>query len=117
MLASAYRLKKGGDISRVMMRGRYAASGSVAVRSLRNHQPTSRGVVVVSKKVSKKATVRNHIRRRLAAMLAERWATVTPGYDIVVTVRGTGAESAEAPAAKLAGHLDIALRQLGLATN
>jgi len=112
MLASADRLKKGGEISRVMMRGRYAASGPVAVRSLRTHLPTSRGVVVISKKVSKKAVVRNRIRRRLAALLAERWATVTPGYDIVITVR---ADIAEETAAKLATHLDAALKQLGLA--
>lgn len=114
MLASAHRLKKGGEISRVMSRGRYGTSGSVAVRSLRNHLPISRAVVVVSKKVSKKATVRNRIRRRLAALVAERWATVPTGYDIVITVR---ADIAEAAAAKLAKDLDTALRQLGLATN
>jgi ribonuclease P protein component len=114
MLASAERLKKGGAIARVMTRGRYGADGPVVVRALRSHVPTSRGVVVVSKKVSKKATVRNRIRRRLAAILAERWATVTPGYDIVITVR---ADIVEVPAAKLTTHLDTALRQLGLATN
>jgi ribonuclease P protein component len=114
MLASAHRLKTGGEISRVMMRGRYGATGQVAVRSLRTHLPHSRAVVVVSKKVSKKATVRNRIRRRLAALLAERWATVTPGYDIVITVR---ADVAEEAAAKLATHLDAALNQLGLITH
>jgi ribonuclease P protein component len=114
MLASAHRLKKGGEISRVMMRGRYAADGPVAVRSLRTHLPSSRGVVVVSKKVSKKAVVRNRIRRRLAALLAERWATVTPGYDIVITVR---ADIADEAAPKLATHLDAALKQLGLITH
>lgn len=114
MLASAHRLKKGGEIARVMTRGRYAASGPVALKTLRSRQAVSRAVVVVSKKISKKAVVRNRIRRRLAAILAERWATVTPGYDIVITVR---ADIAEAPAAKLADHLDTALRRLGLTTN
>lgn len=113
MLASAHRLKKGGEITRVMLRGQYAASGPMMLKTLPNRLAVSRGVVVVSKKVSKKATVRNRIRRRLAALLAERWATVTPGYDIVITVR---ADIAEAAAPKLAGHLDTALRRLGLTT-
>jgi ribonuclease P protein component len=114
VLASANRLTSGRDIARVMTRGRYAVSGPLAAKALVTHAGRSRAVVVVSKKISKKATVRNRIRRRLAAILAERWATVTPGYDIVITVR---ADLAETPATKLADYLDTALRQLGLTTN
>ena len=43
-------------------------------------------VVVVGKKVSKRAVVRNRIRRRLIGSLAGRWETVLPGCDIVVNV-------------------------------
>jgi ribonuclease P protein component len=50
------------------------------------HLPASRAVVVVGKKVSKKATVRNRLRRRVAAELQQQWATVRPGYDIVLTL-------------------------------
>jgi ribonuclease P protein component len=41
---------------------------------------------VVAKKISKRAVVRNRIRRRLAGILRDQWQTVRPGYDIVVTV-------------------------------
>lgn len=53
----------------------------------------SRAVVVVSKKVDKRAVVRNRNRRRLVAELNKRWQTVRPGYDIVITVRADLAET------------------------
>lgn len=87
MLASTQRLRHSRDITRVHSKGKPARSGPLQARALRNNRSTSRAVVVVGKKVSKKAVVRNLIRRRLAAVLATQWETVTPGYDIVVTVR------------------------------
>lgn len=53
----------------------------------RSGQSQTRVVVVVSKKISKKAVVRNRIRRQISGILERRWQTVTQGYDIVVTVR------------------------------
>ena len=42
--------------------------------------------IVVSTKVSKKATVRNRARRRLSGEAESLWQTILPGYDIVVSV-------------------------------
>jgi ribonuclease P protein component len=111
MLASAHRLKNGRDIARVMMRGQYSGSGEVVVRVLRSRQPTSRAVIVVSKKIAKRAVIRNRIRRRLAALLATHFATVAPGYDIVVTVRS---DTTSLTPAALERQLTAALSRAGL---
>lgn len=87
MLPALNRLKKPRDISRVFKQGRYAASPELMVRVAANSQPDSRLVVVISKKVSKKAVVRNRLRRQIIGIVQRGWQTVAAGYDIVVTVR------------------------------
>ncbi|HUC87320.1 MAG TPA: ribonuclease P protein component [Candidatus Saccharimonadales bacterium] len=87
MLAATNRLRDRRAIARVMQRGRFVSDGPVMAKVAVNHLDYSRAVVVVSKKVSKKAVVRNRLRRRVAAVLADEWATVASGYDIVITVR------------------------------
>lgn len=87
------------------------ATGPLILKTIPNHLASSRVVVVVSKKVSKKAVVRNRIRRRVAAELATTWATVTPGYDIVVTARD---DIAELPATELSRRVAKLLELGGL---
>ncbi len=87
MLAAPNRLRKNFEITRVYKRGVYGgAGGPLSIKVLATKQSKSRAVVVVSKKVDKRAVVRNRIRRRLAGVLATIWATVPAGYDIVVSV-------------------------------
>lgn len=87
MLASQFRLKKSKDISRVLQRGVFKSVGVLTIKFQKNGQEFSRLAIVVSKKVSKKAVVRNKIRRRIAGVLEGIWGTVAPGYDIVLVVR------------------------------
>ena len=110
MLTADRRLKKSRDISRVFSRGRSGSSGPILVKAAKNGGE-SRAVVVVSKKVSKKAVVRNRIRRRIASWLATEWATVTSGYDIVITVRE---DISEAPAPDISRHTKAALEKAGV---
>lgn len=86
MLSKEKRLRNAKDIARVYAKGKYAGAGIMSIKVLQTHLPESRAVVVVGKKVSKKATVRNRIRRRIVPILASQWQTVRPGYDIVLTV-------------------------------
>ena len=87
MLARTYRLRRSKDISQVYKRGRYSNGRGFAVKALKSNWPTSRAVIVVSRKTAKSAVVRNAIRRRLSGQLEQAWATVQPGYDIVISVR------------------------------
>jgi ribonuclease P protein component len=86
VLPAAHRLRLARDITRVYRRGRYGTGNFLSIKAMKNSRPESRAAFVVSKKVSKKAVIRNRIRRRLAEILRNDWETVALGYDIVVTV-------------------------------
>jgi len=112
VLARSYRLRSAADIARVYRRGTYGASGGVlSVKAARSGRPASRAVVVVAKKISKRAVVRNRIRRRLIELLRSTWTTVEPGYDIVVSVHS---DISELTSPVLAEHLTKALRRAGV---
>lgn len=87
MLARNYRLRSSKDIVRVYQRGRYSSGRGFVVKALKSNWPASRVAIVVSKKIAKSAVVRNSIRRRISGQIETQWATVRPGYDIVVSVR------------------------------
>ncbi len=114
MLARNHRLRKAYEIARVYKKGRYgSAEGVLSVRSAQSGRPDSRLVVVVAKKISKRAVVRNTIRRRLIGLIQQEWATVRPGYDIVITVHS---DISDLPATDLRRHLAIALARAGVIT-
>lgn len=112
MLSAQNRLRRGSDIARVYKLGQYGAGeGYISLKGTRGKAPDSRAVVVVGKKIDKRAVVRNTIRRRLTAALREIWATVPPGYDIVVSVHR---DTRPLSAAKLQELLAVALRRAGI---
>ena len=86
MLSSPHRLAKDRDIKRVLVRGRSFFSPLFRIRLLANGTGPSRFAIVVSSKVSKKATVRNTVRRRLTEIIRLNLAAIKPGYDVMVTV-------------------------------
>ena len=110
MLSATNRLRKAYEITRVYRRGSQGGSGILSAKVLGNGLSVSRAVVVVSKKVSKRAVVRNRIRRRLTGILREQWQTVRPGYDIVVTVHQ---DVAETEASELKAAIETALKRSG----
>lgn len=115
MLAPANRLRKAHEISRVYKRGVYgAAAGLLSVKSLSSGRGETRLVVVVGKKISKRAVVRNRIRRRILGDLQRRWATLRPGYDIVISVHN---DVSELPADKLTQALTQALERTRVITS
>lgn len=112
MLARANRLRSAADIARVYKRGTYGGSGgTLSVKAVPSGRPATRAVVVVGKKVSKRAVVRNRIRRRLANTILSHWETVAPGYDIVLSVH---ADISELTSAALQEHLTRALTRAGV---
>lgn len=110
MLGRAERLRLGRDIDRVYKLGRYGGGAALSAKVLVRNSSDKRAVVVVGKKVSKKAVVRNRNRRRLTEILASLWQQILPGCDIVITVR-TDAASASAP--ELKQDLTKALERAG----
>ena len=111
MLAAENRLKQARDISRVFQRGRFGGAGELTAKAAVTKALESRAVVIVGKKVSKKAVVRNRIRRRIAGILESKWKTVPPGYDIVITVRQ---DIGEMPAKELEERVLAVLKKAGV---
>lgn len=109
MLARVNRLRLPRDIERVYKQGKFGGADSLNVKVLQK-TGEARAVVIVGKKVSKKAVVRNRIRRRLVEILAADWQHIGPGCDIVVTVR---ANIAAASKDQLERELKQALTKAG----
>ena len=87
MLAKKYRFHRQNDVRRVYTRGESARSGPFGMKYMKQTKPSdSRVAVVVSKKIDKRAVVRNRIRRRVYEIIRNRWDDIEPGYDIVITV-------------------------------
>jgi len=86
MLSSPHRLAKDRDIKRVLVRGRSFFSPLFRVRLIANGLEPSRFAIVISSKVSKRATVRNLIKRRLTEIIRLNLAAIKPGYDVMITV-------------------------------
>lgn len=82
----------------------------LSVKAAPSGRAQARAVVVVAKKVHKRAVVRNRIRRRLIEIYRESLGTVQPGYDIVISAHSD--VSGLSPA-DLKQHLVTALARAG----
>lgn len=87
MLPKINRLKKKTDFTRVYREGRSSSTLGLWVKVLPNHLDHNRIGVVVSRKISKKAVVRNQIKRRLRSLTRTYLLSMNPGYDVVLTSR------------------------------
>jgi ribonuclease P protein component len=111
MLKSQSRLRKRADITRVYKRGSYGSGGGfLSAKVMLSGHSHSRAVVVVGKKVSKKAVTRNLIRRRIIGDLEKRLTTLTAGYDIVLTVHK---DTSGISVSELTAYLNSALTKAG----
>lgn len=87
MIAKKFRFHGYGSLKFVYSKGCGVRSRYLAMKYVKNtRREDSRLAIVVSKKVTKKAPVRNRIRRRLYEAMRQQWAMITPGHDMVITV-------------------------------
>lgn len=82
----AHRLPKGPAFDRTYREGTVCSGPLLVLRVLEHNSGPTRWGFAVGKRISKKAVVRNRIRRRLRE--AARTLGVPEGYDIVVNARG-----------------------------
>ena len=108
MLDSAHRLRKRQDFTTVYQRGSRYQTSHLILRSyqrVEGEAPTRIGISI-SQKVSKRAVVRNQIKRQLRAICRLLLNKLMPGWDLVIVVRahqgaqkqGKGALTKEATA-------------------
>lgn len=91
MLAKPYRLRKFRDFSQVYRQGFRCRSRCfslcVYARLADIQEKPVRIGVTVGQKVSKKAVVRNQVKRRIRAVCRHLLSSFKPGYDVVIIAR------------------------------
>lgn len=86
MLPSTNRLKKKNDFDRIFKQGRGLREDFMLLRFIKNDLKLSRFGFMVGQKVSKKATARNKIKRRLKALVKSNLLKIKNGVDVVFMV-------------------------------
>ena len=84
MLPKRNRLKKRSDIEAVFKKGKSIKQDFLFLRILRNNLKISRFGFMVSKKISKKATIRNKVRRRFGEIIRTNLFEIKKGWDGVI---------------------------------
>lgn len=92
MLAKEHRLRKQKDFEAVFKTGRYSRGVFLSLKTAKNNLPQSRFGIAVSAKVSKKAVIRNKIKRRLRHIIYRRLPEIKDGFDIAIIAAPAAAE-------------------------
>ncbi|MDD3032766.1 MAG: ribonuclease P protein component [Candidatus Pacebacteria bacterium] len=82
MLKRENRLTKKKDFERVYKKGRGIKTDSLFLKILENEQEITRIGIVISKKVSKRAVIRNKIKRRIREIVKK--SSLKPGFDLII---------------------------------
>ncbi|MFA6918818.1 MAG: ribonuclease P protein component [Patescibacteria group bacterium] len=86
MLAQKYRLVRKSDFDLVFKNGKKAFGRLFFVRFTPNKLENSRFAVVISNKISKKATVRNRLRRQVREILRLNIDKFEQNIDAIVNI-------------------------------
>ncbi len=84
MLPANNRLTNDKDFDRTFKKGKSVYGNILGVKAVENHLPYSRFGILVGSKISKKAMVRNRIKRRLRAIIYNNLDQIEKGYDFVI---------------------------------
>lgn len=113
MLKYQFRFHGHGSLGYLYRNGKSVRVRRVALRFIANtKRPHGRVAVVVGKKVSKSAVVRNRIRRRVFEVVRTHYDHIKPQVDMAITVFSI--EYATMPAEELQTELLLLLKDAGL---
>mgnify|MGYP001614594031 CR=1 FL=1 len=86
MLPKANRLRKKKDFEELFKKGKSFKNDFCILKIARNNLKESRFGFVVSQKVSKKAVLRNKIKRRLRNIIEKNIKDIKKGMDVAIIV-------------------------------
>ncbi|MCD6528051.1 ribonuclease P protein component [bacterium] len=86
-LPKKYRLKKRKDFERVLKKGMYYSGLCMSIKLKRNNLNISRFGIVIGSKISKKAVVRNKIKRRISEVIRLNLPQLKKGFDVIVLTK------------------------------
>lgn len=87
MLKTKYRLKRKADFARIYRRGRYFFTPSLVLRFLSNDKDFSRFALVISAKITPKATLRNQLKRQLSEIIRLNFTHIGVGFDLLLAAK------------------------------
>ena len=86
MLPETNRLKKEKDFEKLFKKGKAYKEDFLSLRVVKNNLKDSRFGFIVSNKFSKKAVVRNNIKRRLRSLIRAKMPDIKKGIDAAIIV-------------------------------
>lgn len=89
MLSKANRITKDTDFKLLAKSGRSFYSPLFTFKALKTKEPQSRFGVVISAKISKKATERNRIKRKITEIIRFNLPKIKPGILTMILVKKT----------------------------
>ncbi len=92
MLSREKRLTKSRDFEAVYRKGRRISSASFNLSYRRNRLVASRVGIVVGKKFSGKAILRNKAKRVYREAARSIYPQILPGYDLVIFLKKNGSQ-------------------------
>ncbi len=95
MLSKKNRLKKKSDFARVFKEGKSLKENFLVLRAAKGAQGPARFGIVVSRKVSKKAVLRNKIKRRISESIRLKIKKIKKEVDVLL-IAVPGLEKKEA---------------------
>ena len=84
MLSREYKLKRDKDFKSVFKQGRYYRSNFIGIKFLKNNLKFNRFAFVVGLKISKKAVIRNKIRRQLEEIIRLNFDQVKISFNLIL---------------------------------
>ena len=86
MLPKINRLRKEKDFKKLFKKGKSFKNNFLILKVTQNNLKESRFGFIISKKISKKAVLRNKIKRGLRNIIQEKIKDIREGVDVVVIV-------------------------------
>lgn len=87
MLPKQYRLQKDKDFKRVFLKGKFFDGRILSLKPIENSLEFSRFGFIVGLKISKKATLRSQIKRKLRESIRAKLDKIKSGFDIVIITK------------------------------
>jgi len=113
MLPGKFRLHRREEIVPVLRYGRPFPSPLIMVRIRPNRIGNPRAAVIVANAVSKKAVVRNRIRRRIQEVIRKEFLSTLPNIDIIISAKSGAVNASSNEFQKVLEGIFHAYRRLG----
>ncbi len=87
IMSRTYRIKEGSDFEKLFARGSRVHLPALSLVFFRHGRSDTRYAVVVGLAVTKRATIRNRLRRQISEYIRRTLPKIAPGYDCAFIVR------------------------------